>query len=260
MTETLTSPTKKSFGINGSTLKLIAVFTMLIDHFAASVLEGKLMSLSSFSNDSVLFIEENNPLLIADRIMRFIGRPAFPIFCFLLVEGFTHTSNLRKYISRMAFFALISEIPFDLALWGKIIEPRYQNVYFTLLIGLIVMALLQYAERRFLFNRPVCTLCYFFIILGGMAICELLKTDYGALGILTIAVMYFFRKNALFSMLTGCTVLTVFNSMEACSFFALLPLKFYNGKRGFRMKYFFYFFYPVHLLLLFLICRILGIR
>jgi TraX protein. len=131
---TVSEEKPKRGGISGSTLKLVAIFTMLIDHIAASILENLLRcgGPSSYANGGLLYTVYS--------IMRSIGRLAFPIFCFLLVEGFLHTRNKSKYAIRLGIFALISEIPFDLAFEGKMFSWGHQNVFFTLLIGLIVMA------------------------------------------------------------------------------------------------------------------------
>ena len=118
-------------GISGSVLKWFAVITMVIDHFGASVLETYVMNVWGRSPLGNLFSDHWNELLRVDRILRYIGRPAFPIFCFLLVEGFLHTRDVKKYAMRLGIFALISEIPFDLAVRGKFFDWQYQNVYVT---------------------------------------------------------------------------------------------------------------------------------
>lgn len=141
--ESVTKPVK--MGISGSTLKLIAIVIMLIDHIGATIIEKMLfkrgMAVIDWNNakEADKFIADNYVLSTIDGIMRTIGRLAFPIFCFLLIEGIIHTHNKWKYASRLAAFALISEIPFDLAFNNKPFDFTYQNVFFTLLIGLLVM-------------------------------------------------------------------------------------------------------------------------
>ena len=123
--------------------------------------------------------------------------------------------------------------------------------------GILVPVLLYavvFMRRKSVTSYQV--LCTDMTILAlGALMADLLHTDYSSLGIVTITLMYAFRKNHVKSVLAGCIALTVFNSIEITSFFTLIPVKKYNGERGLSMKYFFYAFYPVHLLLLYLISR-----
>ncbi|WP_461817744.1 TraX family protein, partial [Faecalimonas sp.] len=101
-------------GINSFQLKIIAIIAMIIDHIGLF-----------FFPEHILF--------------RIIGRISFPIFAFLIVEGFYHTRDIWKYMFRLGVFAVLSEIPFDLLTTGKVFDLRHQNVFFTLLIGVILM-------------------------------------------------------------------------------------------------------------------------
>ncbi|MCI8432194.1 MAG: hypothetical protein HFH83_03220 [Lachnospiraceae bacterium] len=92
----------------------------------------------------------------------------------------------------------------------------------------------------------------------AMFAADFLRTDYGGMGVLTISVMYLFRQKKVICMLAGCIVLTLMSFSEIPAFLTLLPIAFYNGKRGLKMKYFFYAFYPVHLLILWLIAVVMG--
>ena len=106
---------KERKGISGSTLKIIAIITMLIDHIGAGVL-GRLLVVRGMNETADLnaWIDANSTLVITYQMMRFVGRLAFPIFCFLLIEGFEHTHDVKKYALRLLSFCLVSEIPFDL--------------------------------------------------------------------------------------------------------------------------------------------------
>lgn len=124
-------------GLSGSTLKLIAIITMLIDHIGAAVIARLLIA-----------GQGSEMLYKIYYAMRAVGRVAFPIFCFLLVEGFFYTGSRKKYALRLFGFALLSEIPFDLAFSGKILEFGYQNVFFTLLIGLLTIMLFDAVVKK----------------------------------------------------------------------------------------------------------------
>lgn len=251
-------------GISGSTIKMIAIITMLIDHVAAAVFDRVLISQGLWEAYSSVetarqFMQEHIVLYTLDSIMRMIGRVSFPIFCFLLIEGFLHTHNLKKYIGRMLLFAVASEIPFDLAFKGKTCDWEYQNVFLTLVIGLLVLTGFQLVRKKEEIHRVVSVILHGMILAAGMGAASLIKSDYGAYGVLTVAVMYLLRKNRIWELLAGCTILTVMSFSELTSFIVILPVHFYNGKKGWNMKYFFYFFYPVHLLILYLICKYMGI-
>ena len=135
---TNSNPTTTPWGISGSTLKIIALVTMLTDHIGAAIIEPVLiqkaerMHIQWGSYSDLILIDKT--LGTAYIAMRYIGRIAFPIFCFLLVEGFLHTRNVRRYAFRLFLFALISEIPFDLAFHHQLFCMDYQNVFFTLFI------------------------------------------------------------------------------------------------------------------------------
>lgn len=232
-------------GISGSTLKLIAMLSMFIDHVGAVLVERIL--LKKYPLFGGLF-PRSDALTVLDNVLRNIGRIAFPIFCFLLVEGFLHTKNAAKYALRLFLFALISEIPFNLAIAGRVFFKNYQNVYFTLLIGLLVMLLYRVIEEKITFSLSLRLLLYGVALFGGIKLAQLLMTDYDGLGVLCIMVLYICRKNRTNQLLMGSLIFM----WEVPAPLAFLPISWYNGKRGLKMKYFFYAFYPLHLLLLYL--------
>lgn len=235
-------------GISGSSLKLLAVVTMLIDHIAAAILARYIKiggaELLSSSLYGIYFL------------MRSIGRLAFPIYCFLLVEGFDHTRSRKKYALRLFLFALVSEIPFDLAFNSKVLEFGYQNVFFTLFLGLVTIMILSEVEKHQEWNVVLRILLFAVIIAAGMSAAYALKTDYSYLGVMCIVVLYLFRVRRLPQVLAGCAA---FFWWELPAVLAFIPIYFYNGKRGWNIKYFFYLFYPLHLLILYLICVALGV-
>lgn len=252
---------QKNGGISGSTLKMIAVITMLTDHLAAVVFPSLLAEygIFSFSDYSLAYMQElirqagwGGWLYVAYQVMRRIfGRLAFPIYCFLLVEGFEKTRSRLKYAGRLLLFALISEVPFNLAFRGNVLDTSYQNVFFTLLLGFAAIWAIDEIRGRipqsfFQFLASVA------VFLGAALAAEVCKCDYGANGIIPIVLLYLFRKNKREQILAGCVAFL----WEITAPIAFVFIGFYNGRRGLKLKYVFYSFYPVHLLLLYLLARL----
>lgn len=266
----------------GYHLKLIALVTMAIDHFAAVVI-WRLYSASyritasmqlsdNLGDKMVVWVAENQDLVYTIyEWMRYIGRMAFPIYCFLLVEGFLHTRNVAKYAGRLTVFALISEIPFDLAISGQWWVYSSNNVFFTLVLGLLAIWCLSYVEKFYEFwqekqyepilGKILALSAGFIVIVGFGALADMvLFTDYGLGGIIAIAILYLFRGQRMIAF-AGCVMaLTVITGeIELLAMFMLYPIMKYDGTRGKNMKYIFYAFYPAHLLLFALICMAIGV-
>ena len=233
MTETLPSSTRR--GLSGTALKGIACVTMLIDHIGASCLENGFLSAPAAPAG----------LAALDLVLRLIGRLAFPIFCFLLVEGFVHTHDVKKYIGRLLLFGLVSEVPFDLAFFRTPFAPGYQNVYWTLALGVLAMAGLKHFEKENGLPGWQGILCA-----GGCAALALAaNTDYNAIGVLIICALYLTRANRKRQCLAGALLFL----FELTAPLAFVLVWFYNGQRGAcspLQKKAFYWFYPVHIALL----------
>ena len=253
---------KKKKGISGSTLKLIAIVTMTIDHFGAAFLGRFMMSggfmeimYSSDANAIMEWLAQNGVLYTCYTVTRLIGRIAFPIYCFLLVEGFLRTRDVRKYALRLGLFALISEIPFDLAFKAKVLEFSYQNIFFTLLLGLLTMIACDVVERT-AWKKPVKVIVYGVMVIAGAALAEFMMTDYGAAGVLCIMALFLFRRTKRWQITAGCLAF-LWEGPTAMA--AFIPIAFYNGERGMKLKYFFYAFYPAHLLIIYLLSMLVGL-
>lgn len=239
----------KQPGISGYWLKLIAVISMLIDHTSAVILE------------QIPGLE--NPAFF----MRIIGRLAFPIYCFLLIEGFYHTRSRAKYAGRLFLFALISEVPFDLAFSSRVWDFSSNNVFFTLLFGLLMIWGIDKIRQKFVPEMygtkaaAIRTILIVLVVVAGGFLALLLRTDYDLSGILTIFAIYMFYPKKVKGVGIGVLALTMLSSIiEAAAFLDMIPIYFYNGTRGKQMKYFFYIFYPAHLLLLALIAYAMGLK
>lgn len=216
-------------GLSQEALKLIACLTMLIDHIAAALMPWRLP-------------------------MRVIGRIAFPIYCFLLAEGVHYTRDPKQYGIRLALFAALSEIPFDMALFGGLTQ-YYQNVMLTLLLGFLML------ETMKQINEPALKVL---VMIPFALAAEWLETDYGGYGVVLIWVFGIFRGDNLMCLLGAAAVCWAMNSfrisvlglripIEMFALLAMLPICFYSGKKQTSSRWLqvgFYFFYPVHLTIL----------
>ncbi len=220
-------------------LKIVAIITMFIDHLGYAV------------------FNRLSPL-------NYIGRIAFPIFAFQISEGYVHTKDVRKYLARLFIFALISQIPFYLFL-NKFLNNSGLNIFFTLLLGLISIIVFDLIKNK-ISDRigkivaviPVICIC----ILG-----EIINVDYGWWGILVIFTFYFFKDKKL-KMIISFVILCVIRygiqillygfsisyvHRMLYTMFPIILISLYKGKQGKKMKYFCYLFYPIHLLLLYIL-------
>ena len=234
----------RRFGIDAGMLRILAMLFMLCDHLWISVIPG-------------------------NHWMTLVGRLAFPIFAFQIAEGYAHTRNFRNYALRLLIFALISEIPFDLFAEGELFFPFHQNVIFTLLLGLLSCRM---SDKILTAKKKSAKIGYasllLLCILGGF----LGMTDYYGAGVLTVFLFHIARKLPLTPLWQLLGMLTLhwflmegecmqigplYVPVQAFAVFALLPIWLYNGKPAKWsspvFRYAAYVFYPLHMLLLYLI-------
>lgn len=220
-------------------LKIIGIFTMFCDHVGDA-----LIGHFSFCN--------------------YIGRLSFPIFAFQTVQGYIHTSNIKKHIGKLFIFACISQIPFML-FTATFCDDYYLNVFFTLLLGILALLGFDNIKNKYIgtiFVALMCTIGHF------------LKVDYGWYGVLAIFVFYIFQSDKYlkfihckkFVMCISFVFITIIKYIPdivanpsvryiyllctLCTCLSLIPICFYNGKQGPKSAYLFYVFYPLHLLVL----------
>jgi len=242
----------KRISVSQETLKLIASITMLIDHIGAIVIYSLYLAAWNCGN-----YELSNRMAQIYEPMRIIGRIAFPIYCFLLVEGFHHTRNLKKYVTRLAIGMVLSEIPFDLSLSGHI-DWFSSSVMVTMLLGCLMMA----GMNSFPGFWKLLAIPPFY------GIAEFLGSDYGGRGIALIAMLSLTKGLPHEKLLRtiGFAVLLWFGPdvrigpftvpMEMFALIGLIPMFLYDGRKLTRNKWIqwgFYLFYPVHLLVLWII-------
>lgn len=240
------STTSACRGLSGSTLKLIAIIAMALDHIAWCLIDPQITATCpiTFPHLAPLAMIRTLPLLyMLSYLLHFIGRITFPLILFFLTEGITYTRNFSRYALNLLIFAFISEIPFDLAFSGTAFDFSSQNVFFTLFLSLIAI----YAIRK-LPHKPHLA---FLIVVLCTAAAILLRSDYSYKGIIIVCVIELLREDKTLAYLFGSLSAAALSPCEITALLALPAVHAYNGQRGRKLKYFFYIFYPAHLLLLF---------
>ena len=214
-------------------LKIIGIITMLLDHIG------------------LVFYDES--------ILRFIGRLAFPIFAFQASLGYEHTKNIKKYLLKLFIFAIISQIPYYLM---TIDNGFHFNSIFTISFG--VLSIVAYNKLDKLFDK----------ILAISLICILatcLRVEYGIAGILSIFFFNKFKDNKIILSILFSLLFTLYYSLFIVfekeiiynlflllgTLLSLIPINLYNGQEGKKLKYFFYIFYPLHMLIIWLLSTII---
>ena len=237
------------FETTSMSLHLLAMACMLCDHLWATVIPG-------------------------NEWLTCIGRLTFPIFAFLLVEGYFHTHDLKKYAMRLLLWALISEIPFDLVMGSTPFYPMHQNVLWTLLISLLLIHINEKAKATG--KLPLRVLACVGTVALGLLLGLVTMVDYHFAGIWMVLVFYFFRDRKWWNFLGQLLLLAYINLeiiggycyeihlfgntfylvQQGLALLALIPIWLYRGKQGPHSKALqntYYAFYPVHLLILGLI-------
>lgn len=220
--------------LDGTVLKIIAMVSMVFDHVG-----------------DMFFPDVLWP--------RMIGRLAMPLFAFCITEGYIHTSDKKKYLIRMGVFALVSEVPFDLAFEGKV-SLNHQNIMLTFFMSILALMLFDLIRGkknedtgRYSIGK---TILGSLVIIGTAAVAILIKADYTIFAVISVFLFYLFKDTKHF-IRTGVGVaflaLTRTMGYYCTTGLSIIPLLLYNGKKGKGLKWLFYAFYPGHLLLLYLI-------
>lgn len=232
---TPTAPSQKQIKpyqiLSGAQLKYIAFISMLIDH----------------TNNALItpMLNGKGALLYISNMFSIIGRIAFPIFMFFLIEGFFKTRNRKKYLASLLIFGLISEIPFDMFVSRTFFEPNWNNMMFTLALCLGVIwlidslrAKLKSTLLRFITSLPILGISCFIAVE--------LSLDYDYHAVLAAYIFYIFRQKPIIGAIIG--YISIIKELWSILGFGLTLA--YNGDRGRQYKWLNYAFYPVHLLIL----------
>ena len=221
--------------LDGTSLKLIARISMVFDHVGDMFFPGALW-------------------------MRMIGRLAMPLFSFCIAEGYAHTKNKQRYLLRMGVFALVSEIPFDLAFEGRV-GLGHQNIMLSFFLAILALMLFDRIRGEGKEHAAGKTLLGILCVCAVAVLALVLRADYTLFAVLAVFLFYVLRnRHPLLRCGVGVSFLALTRTVGyyRATGLSLIPLLLYNGKRGRGLKWLFYAFYPGHLLLLYLLKTVLG--
>ena len=235
--------------INTFWLKIIAIICMTIDH--AGLCLGLIYKNEVYYLSGFMSLDTYN-------LLRTIGRLAFPIFCYLIVEGLFYTKDVFSYVLRLFIFAALSQIPFSLMTKREAFAfDKNLNVYFTLAFGLITIAAIDYFKKLNIkksINLPIFFLLSAVAIICSTSFADTINTDYAGYGVLVIVIFYVFKdKPLLITAALGVATYLMEAGIEMYALCAMVPIVLHNHQKGPSMKYVFYMYYPVHMLILYLI-------
>lgn len=230
--------------VSANWLKNAGAVLILIYFFGLTVIQNGILHASDYTSQefSELINADNNAFMLSGvaTVCYLIGAAAIPIYAFLLVQGVLHTSNIRKYVFTVLKFAVISEVPYDLAVSGEVFNWEDQNVLFTALIALIMLWLLKIFEGKGVGPKLLC----FLIIAGGCFWAVVLGCKFGGGFVLISAILFLLREKKGWSIVISLIVSLIY----ATALFGFAPVALYSGERKNldkkSVKYFYYVFYP----------------
>ena len=240
--------------LNTGSLRTWGMLFVIAGIISRGVLQNTILGVGENSMQELMELMQSSESAMAIAtvalVLQAVETVAVPIFVFLLAEGFLHTSDWKKYLARVAGLALLTEIPYDLAMNGKVLEFGTQNP----VIGLVLCMVLLYLFRRFAAKKLFCVV----LALAGLVWAMMLKVDHGIPMILMVCVIHLFRNKRMFMGFSGmaaaalCTGISPFYLAAPMGF---LAIHFYNGEKGNSSRLVNYLFYPVTLLVIGLVAK-----
>ena len=250
----------KRTGLHAGHLRTFGMGFALIGIVGKGVLQNQLLGMGHVTSQELLVAMQSSDLMMTyatvSLVMQALETCAVPIFAFLLSEGFTHTGNFQSYFLRIFALACASEIPYNLAIHGTLLEFSSRNPVFGLVLALIVLYFFnRYSEKSFK-NSLIQAL----VALAAIGWGSMLHVSYGSCTIILAVVLWLMRNKPLLRGMVGaaaamiCSIYSLFFMASPMSF---LAIHFYNGERGAQNKVINYLAYPVILLAVFFIRAIL---
>lgn len=236
-------------GLHAGNLRAWGMLFAIAGIVSRSILQNRMLGVGLHSMQELMELMQASDTAMAIAtvalVLQAVETVAVPIFAFLLAEGFLHTSDWKKYLLRVVGLAVLTEIPYDLAMNGKVLEFGSQNPVFALVLGLVML----YLFERFAGKKLICVV----MAVAGILWAVMLKVDHGVPLLLMLCVIRLFKNKRMFMGFSGmaaaalCTGISPFYLAAPMGF---LAIHFYNGERGNSSRLVNYLFYPMTLLVI----------
>lgn len=243
----------RNSGLTGAGLRTWAMLFLTVGMVGKGILQNRLLHLGAVSSAQLLEAMQgsNTVMMYATLalVMQALETCAVPMFAFLLVQGAQHTTDLRAYALRVTALAVLSEIPYNLAMSGKMMDLSSRNPVF----GLVVCFVILWFYRRFAGKKAGQVLLRAVVTLAAMAWCSILRVSYGSALVVLFVVLWVCREKPLLRSIAGASaamVCCMFSLFFMASPMGFLPIHFYNGEKGAQNRLVNYGAYPVLLMLI----------
>lgn len=246
----------KPAGLHAGMLRVWGILFLAAGVISRGLLQNRLLGLAGLTAQQMLDLiaTDSAAMAIATTalVLQAVETCAAPVFAFLLVEGFAHTADFKRYLLRVAGIALLSEIPYNLAVHGSVLHLATRNPVLGLVLGLVALYLWKYfggSTTSYRLLRAVITVAAVFW--AGM-----LRIDSGIPTVVLVGVLWMLREKPQMRVLSGtvaamaCSAVSPFYLISGMGF---LPVHLYNGEPGTGERKLYYFAYPILLVAVWLL-------
>ena len=249
---------KRTSGISTSVLRAWGMFLLAVGVIGRCILQHELLGVGSVSTEELLEIMQSSQyaMLLASLalVLQALETCAVPIFALLLVEGFQHTTSYKNYLLRVVGAAFLSELPYNLAMSGQLLDTSSRNPMFGLVFGLLVLYFFNLYQTKSAQNVLIKAVVAFAALLWPL----MLNVDFGFELVVAVCVLWVFRKKPMYRGFIGATAMILCSLLSP--FFLAAPMgflatHFYNGEKGSGNRWINYLFYPAMLLLVGLLAK-----
>lgn len=280
-----TEPASTRKGMAGSTIKVLVMISLFLqslnvvimdpfldiesvgkslepvaDNFKAVFTPDWKFAANSLYTDAVReFFDAKSGAWTMYLIFSIVGSIAVPLLCYIVLQEFLVSDNKRNDVLTLGMFAMASEIPYDLAVKGKVLEYSTQNLFVGIFIGVAVVWIMDYIFNKVARSAFIKYFLSMLVFILGILLAIITKTYFFIFPVLVIACMYIFREKKMLGPVIGCFAMTTVSPYYLCSFASLIPINMFNGKIEKKLKNLLPIFYPVHFIILFIVKKCMNL-